>query len=462
MVDHGGQRLRRGVGQVDGVPFRHDQGVAAGERADVEDRQIVVVFVDPDGRGLPGDDGAEHTGHVATVLVCPIRRRADAKAASSAPIWKLLRSARATSRRRPRYAAAVDATDLAFAGAAAQARLLADGELTAPELLEIYLERIARLDSQLRCYRVVLCDAARDEAYLAQDRLDAGERLPLLGVPIAIKDDVDVAGEVTTFGSGGHRPPVNPDAEVVRRLRAAGAVIIGKTNVPELMMLPVHRVADVRGDPQPVASRALAGRQQRRQRGRGGRRAGSAGTGLRRRRLDPHPGDLVRPVRPQTATRPDLAGAARRRVVRAERQWADRAHGAGRGAVSGRDLDGARPRGRVRRRRGPRPRQAANRVEHQGSSPAAGPGRARSSCRGRASRCVASRTRPRRRHPRPRISATALYCELPAALSARHQRRRDAQAHPERLGSGHPQHGADLGSLFSDRRMAAVRAAEAR
>ncbi len=128
--------------------------------------------------------------------------------------------------------------DLAFAGAAAHARMMANGELTAPELLEVYLERIGRLDSQLRCYRVVLVDQARYEAAVAQERLDAGERLPLLGVPIAIKDDVDVAGQVTTFGSGGHRPAVTSDAEVVRRLRAAGAVIIGKTNVPELMMLP--------------------------------------------------------------------------------------------------------------------------------------------------------------------------------------------------------------------------------
>jgi amidase len=132
----------------------------------------------------------------------------------------------------------VDARDVAFAGAAAQARMLADGELTAPELLEIYLERIARLDSQLRCYRIVLSDSARYEATVAQDRLDAGERLPLLGVPIAIKDDVDVAGEVTTYGSGAHRPAVTSDAEVVRRLRAAGVVIIGKTNSPELMMFP--------------------------------------------------------------------------------------------------------------------------------------------------------------------------------------------------------------------------------
>jgi amidase len=136
------------------------------------------------------------------------------------------------------YAAAVDARELAFAGAAEQARMLAVGEVTAAELLEVYLERIARLDSQLRCYRVVLSDTARYEAAAAQDRLDAGERLPLLGVPVAIKDDVDVAGEVTTYGSGGHGPAVTSDAAVVRRLRAAGAVIIGKTNVPELMMFP--------------------------------------------------------------------------------------------------------------------------------------------------------------------------------------------------------------------------------
>ena len=116
--------------------------------------------------------------------------------------------------------------------------MLADGELTAPVLLEVYLERIERLDSELRAYRVVLYDRAREEAEAAQQRLDAGERLPLLGVPIAIKDDADVAGEVTTYGSGAHGPAATSDSEVVRRLRAAGAVIIGKTAVPELMIMP--------------------------------------------------------------------------------------------------------------------------------------------------------------------------------------------------------------------------------
>jgi amidase len=114
--------------------------------------------------------------------------------------------------------------------------MLADSTITAPVLLELYLERIARLDRELRSFRVVLADSARQEAGVAQERLNAGERLPLLGVPIAIKDDVDVAGEVTTYGSAAHGPARSEDAEVVRRLRAAGAVIVGKTAVPEMML----------------------------------------------------------------------------------------------------------------------------------------------------------------------------------------------------------------------------------
>jgi len=130
----------------------------------------------------------------------------------------------------------VDSHELAFAGATQQARLLADGAITAPELLDVYLERISRLDPQLRSYRVVLADTAGAEATAAQARLDAGERLPLLGVPIAIKDDVDVAGEMTTYGTAAHGPARSQDAEVVRRLRDAGSVIIGKTAAPEMMV----------------------------------------------------------------------------------------------------------------------------------------------------------------------------------------------------------------------------------
>ncbi|MBI3212549.1 MAG: amidase [Mycobacterium sp.] len=132
----------------------------------------------------------------------------------------------------------MDSIDLAFAGAAEQARMLASGTVTAPALTELYLERIARLDPELRAYRVVFADAARDAALDAQQRLDAGERLPLLGVPIAIKDDTDVAGEVTAYGSTAHGPAPTKDAEVIRLLREAGAVLLGKTAVPEMMIWP--------------------------------------------------------------------------------------------------------------------------------------------------------------------------------------------------------------------------------
>ena len=124
--------------------------------------------------------------------------------------------------------------DVAFAGAGELGRMLAGGAITAPALVELFLDRIARLDPQLNAYRVVLADSARAEAASAQDRLDRGERLPLLGVPVAVKDDVDVAGEVTTMGTGAHGPAKAHDADVVRRLRTAGAVILGKTTLPEL------------------------------------------------------------------------------------------------------------------------------------------------------------------------------------------------------------------------------------
>ncbi len=132
----------------------------------------------------------------------------------------------------------MDSIEVAFAGAAEQARMLAAGTITAPALTELYLQRIARLDREVRAYRVVYADAARKAAAAAQARLDAGERLPLLGVPIAIKDDTDVAGDVTTYGSTAHGPAPVKDAEVVRLLREAGAVILGKTAVPEMMIWP--------------------------------------------------------------------------------------------------------------------------------------------------------------------------------------------------------------------------------
>ncbi len=132
----------------------------------------------------------------------------------------------------------MDAARTVFAGAANQVRMLANGEITSPDLVELYLNRIARLDGELNAFRVVRTEPARTEAAQAQHRIDAGERLPLLGVPIAIKDDVDVAGELTGWGTAAHGPVKLRDADVVRRLRDAGAIVIGKTNVPEMTIWP--------------------------------------------------------------------------------------------------------------------------------------------------------------------------------------------------------------------------------
>ena len=137
----------------------------------------------------------------------------------------------------------MDKTELAYAGIARQAQMIGSAEISARELLEVYLERIERLDPRLNAFRVVFAERARLEADQADGRSGAGDQRPLLGVPIAVKDDIDVAGEVTAFGTNAQGEPARSDAEVVRRLREAGAVIIGKTNVPELTLWPFTETA---------------------------------------------------------------------------------------------------------------------------------------------------------------------------------------------------------------------------
>ena len=129
--------------------------------------------------------------------------------------------------------------EVAFAGPGRHAELVRQGEVSSRELVELYLDRIERIDPQLNAFRTVLSERALAEADQADARRKAGDDRPLLGVPIAIKDDQDVAGEVTARGSSAHGDAARDDSEVVRRLRSAGAVVIGKTNVPELEIMGV-------------------------------------------------------------------------------------------------------------------------------------------------------------------------------------------------------------------------------
>jgi amidase len=131
----------------------------------------------------------------------------------------------------------VDSTELAFAGLSRQAELVRAGEVSSRELVELYLARIERIDPQLNSFRAVFAERALADADQADSRRAAGDDRPLLGVPIALKDNHDLAGDVTTHGTLAYGEPAREDCELTRRLRAAGAVIVGKTTLPELAII---------------------------------------------------------------------------------------------------------------------------------------------------------------------------------------------------------------------------------
>ena len=115
-----------------------------------------------------------------------------------------------------------------------QASALVEGSVSSVSLTLAALNAIKASQPTLNAFRVVCTKSALADAAVADKRLAAGERLPLLGVPIAIKDDTDLAGTPTAFGTAGAVGSESEDAELVRRLRSAGAVIVGKTNTCEL------------------------------------------------------------------------------------------------------------------------------------------------------------------------------------------------------------------------------------
>lgn len=124
-------------------------------------------------------------------------------------------------------------------GLAAQLERLKRGEVSSRELVERTLRRIDETQATFNAFRCVRAEAALAEADEADRRRAAGESPALLGAPVAIKDDLDLAGEATPFGCRGTFERKDADAEAVRRLREAGAVIVGKTNTPELGQWPI-------------------------------------------------------------------------------------------------------------------------------------------------------------------------------------------------------------------------------
>ena len=130
----------------------------------------------------------------------------------------------------------MDGQELAFAGISRQADLLRAREVSSLELVDLYLERIDRAAAGLGAFVDVFADDARDAARDADRRLAGGEEAaPLLGVPVALKDELDdVRGRLTANGTLAFDRPAAADAEHTRRLREAGAIPFAKTTLPEL------------------------------------------------------------------------------------------------------------------------------------------------------------------------------------------------------------------------------------
>src|SRR5918997_5901845 len=122
-----------------------------------------------------------------------------------------------------------------------QAAAVRGGQLSARELVEASLEAIERGDGELNAF-VTLCG---ERALAEADRVRAGDERPLAGIPIAIKDlGALTEGVRTTMGSWALEDWVPPrDSAIVRRLRQAGAIVVGKTRPPELGILPVTEPA---------------------------------------------------------------------------------------------------------------------------------------------------------------------------------------------------------------------------
>ncbi|MEU5646206.1 amidase [Streptomyces milbemycinicus] len=134
--------------------------------------------------------------------------------------------------------------------AAAQAQAVRDGDISAVELVDSHLDRIAEVNPQVNAVTQLLAQRAREAAAQTDRRRAAGERLgPLAGVPFTVKETTAVEGVPTTLGSARFRDLVAPaDAPPVARLRAAGAIPIGHSNMPTLVLAGMHTRSELFGD----------------------------------------------------------------------------------------------------------------------------------------------------------------------------------------------------------------------
>lgn len=132
-------------------------------------------------------------------------------------------------------------SDVAFVSAIEQARMVRDKEVSPVELVQTFLDRIERFDGPINSYVTVDAERALASAHMAADRITAGSELaPFHGVPISIKDLAETAGLKTTMSCRALAEYVpDEDEESVRRIKAAGFIVLGKTNASEFGTVPV-------------------------------------------------------------------------------------------------------------------------------------------------------------------------------------------------------------------------------
>ena len=199
----------------------------------------------------------------------------------------------------------------AFTSATGLAQKIRDRQVSCVELLQHYLDRVDRFNDDLNCIVVDVRDQALEDARAADEKLAAGDEVgPLHGVPTTIKESYNLAGTPTTWGNPAWKDNIaSEDAEPVKRLKAAGAIVFGKTNVP-LMLADFQSYNEVYGttnnpyNQQSLQPRTCARRFLRRFGG--GPRGGLDGSGDRigHWRFHSQPRALLRGVWPQTHPQP--------------------------------------------------------------------------------------------------------------------------------------------------------------